>query len=194
MARGLSGGRRLLLRARHCLVNAGPRWRARCPDGHRRLRKLRIVEGSSANEYQVRSGLRFAKQWRATARAEAAEHPVSAVRQARIVARRACNLEGRRVKARSDRAAACAQVLAIPAPAHPNGNWRLEALPKNFAAKATACQSHVTLQGRRCTASRNLFSGVFRTVSPNPSIERTSQRPLRALCAAAHVERWAPAK
>ena len=26
-------------------------------------------------------------------------------------------------------------------------------------------------------------------VSPNPSIERTSQRPLRALCAAAHVER-----
>ena len=77
--------------------------RARCPDGHRRLRKLRIVEGSSANEYQVRSGLRFAKQWRATARAEAAEHPVSAVRHARIVARRACNLEGRRVEARSDR-------------------------------------------------------------------------------------------
>ena len=27
------------------------------------------------------------------------------------------------------------------------------------------------------------------TVRPNPSIERTSQRPLRALCAAAHVER-----
>ena len=26
-------------------------------------------------------------------------------------------------------------------------------------------------------------------VRPNPSIERTSQRPLRALCAAAHVER-----
>ena len=29
-------------------------------------------------------------------------------------------------------------------------------------------------------------------MSPNPSIERTSQRPLRALCAAAHVERQAP--
>ena len=28
-----------------------------------------------------------------------------------------------------------------------------------------------------------------RVVRPNPSIERTSQRPLRALCAAAHVER-----
>jgi hypothetical protein len=26
-------------------------------------------------------------------------------------------------------------------------------------------------------------------VASNPSIERTSQRPLRALCAAAHVER-----
>ena len=29
----------------------------------------------------------------------------------------------------------------------------------------------------------------LRRVAPNPSIERTSQRPLRALCAAAHVER-----
>jgi hypothetical protein len=30
---------------------------------------------------------------------------------------------------------------------------------------------------------------VFERMSANPSIERTSQRPLRALCAAAHVER-----
>ena len=30
---------------------------------------------------------------------------------------------------------------------------------------------------------------VFMEAKPNPSIERTSQRPLRALCAAAHVER-----
>ena len=30
---------------------------------------------------------------------------------------------------------------------------------------------------------------VFMEARPNPSIERTSQRPLRALCAAAHVER-----
>ena len=29
-------------------------------------------------------------------------------------------------------------------------------------------------------------------VEPNPSIERTSQRLLRTLCAAAHVERWVP--
>ena len=29
-------------------------------------------------------------------------------------------------------------------------------------------------------------------LSSNPSIERTSQRPLRALWPAAHVERWAP--
>ena len=29
----------------------------------------------------------------------------------------------------------------------------------------------------------------LRVAEPNPSIERTSQRPLRALCTAAHVER-----
>ena len=31
-------------------------------------------------------------------------------------------------------------------------------------------------------------TGLNRAMSPNPSIERTPQRPLRALCAAAHVE------
>ena len=31
-----------------------------------------------------------------------------------------------------------------------------------------------------------------RSAKPNPSIERTFQRPLRALWPAAHVERWAP--
>ena len=31
--------------------------------------------------------------------------------------------------------------------------------------------------------------GMEPGLTPNPSIERTSQRPLRALCAAAHVER-----
>ena len=44
----------------------------------------------------------------------------------------------------------------------------------------------------RLSASQPLAHGVLskRTaVSPNPSIERTSQRPLRALCAAAHVKR-----
>ena len=35
---------------------------------------------------------------------------------------------------------------------------------------------------------RGKFGGLFQQ-EPNPSIERTSQRPLRALCAAAHVER-----
>ena len=31
-----------------------------------------------------------------------------------------------------------------------------------------------------------------RSLWPNPSIERTSQRPLCALWSTAHVERWAP--
>ena len=35
-------------------------------------------------------------------------------------------------------------------------------------------------------------SSSFAVSRPNPSIERTSQRPLRALWSTAHVERWAP--
>ena len=34
-----------------------------------------------------------------------------------------------------------------------------------------------------------VMASVMATVASNPSIERTSQRPLRGLCAAAHVER-----
>ena len=44
-----------------------------------------------------------------------------------------------------------------------------------------ACSSYI---GHRLTAIAK-----SRGMAPNPSIERTSQRPLRALCAAAHVER-----
>ena len=50
---------------------------------------------------------------------------------------------------------------------------------------------HQELPGRRSSfrvASMKGCAGA-RAVWSNPSIERTSQRPLRALCAAAHVER-----
>jgi hypothetical protein len=40
-----------------------------------------------------------------------------------------------------------------------------------------------------CTA----IGGLSKPPSPNPSVERTSLRPLRGPKAAAHVERWAPA-
>jgi hypothetical protein len=42
-------------------------------------------------------------------------------------------------------------------------------------------------QSQSRSQRRRLHCGL--RVSPNPSIERTAQRPLRALCAAAHVER-----
>ena len=38
------------------------------------------------------------------------------------------------------------------------------------------------------TAKSSTHRRQAEPVSPNPSIERTFQRPLRALCAAAHVE------
>ena len=41
----------------------------------------------------------------------------------------------------------------------------------------------------RRNSKSSIVCSSWKTVAPNPSIERTSQRPLRALCAAAHVER-----
>jgi len=53
----------------------------------------------------------------------------------------------------------------------------LASVPLSARGKACICQQCAT-----GAASRS-------PESSNPSIERTSQRPLRALCAAAHVER-----
>jgi hypothetical protein len=176
MTRRLRRGRRLLFHARRGIINASPRWRARCPDGHRRLGELRIVERSNPNEDQMRSSLGLAKQGRATARAEAAVHPIAAVRHTRVVARRTRDLEGRCAKASANGSAACAQVLAIAAPARSRSDRRFSALPMNRTAKATACQCHVALQGQSAAASEIVFSGIFRTMPPNPSLERTLLR------------------
>lgn len=148
VGRRLRSWRWLLSHAWRDIIDAGPRWRARCPDGHRGLRELRIVERSNPNEDQMRSSLGLAEQWSATARAEAAVHPIAAVRHTRVVARRARDLEGRGAKARAHRSAAGAQVLAVAAPAHARGDRGFIALPTNRTAKATACQCHVALQGR----------------------------------------------
>src|SRR5438270_2355880 len=190
MTRRLRSGRRLLFHAGRGIINASPSWRARCPDGHRRLGELRIVERSYPNEDQVRSSLGLAKQGSATARAEAAVHPIAAVRHTRVVARRTRDLEGRCAKASANRSAACAQVLAIAAPARPRSDRRFSALPTNRTAKATACQCHVALQGQSGAASEIVFAGVFRTMPPNPCIERTSSGTLRLPTAGAHVKRW----
>ena len=148
MVRGLRSGRRLFFHARRSIANARPRWRARRPDGHRRLRELWIVERSNPNKNQVWAGLGLAEQRGATARAEAAVHAIAAVRDTRVVARRTRDCEARCAKASAYRSAACAQVLAIAAPAHARGNRRFSALPANRTAKATARHSHAALQGR----------------------------------------------
>jgi hypothetical protein len=56
------------------------------------------------------------------------------------------------------------------------------------------CQLECQRQERLVTPWRTPLPSVRgpHTVASNPSIERTAQRPLRALWSAAHVERWAP--
>jgi hypothetical protein len=189
MTQRLSDGRWLLFLARRGIINASPRWRAGSPDRHRRLCELRIVERSNSNEDQVRSSLGLAKQRRATTRTEASVHPIAAIRHTPVVTGGTHHLEGRCAKASANRSAACAQVLAVAAPAHPRRDRRFSALPTNRFAKATPCQCHFALQAQNGAASKVKVSGVLRTASPNPSIERTSQSLLRGLWPAAHVER-----
>ena len=60
------------------------------------------------------------------------------------------------------------------------GSWQVNAMPSS--AQAQAFWASVLPRARPCLARP-------RPMSPNPSIERTSQRPLRALWSTAHVER-----
>jgi hypothetical protein len=81
-------------------------------------------------------------------------------------------------------------------PEHP---LRSALTPARVVALMEATNAFVAHWARECLmAPQNIgcvgdlrarLSGSHRTVSPNPSIERTSQRPLRALWPAAHVER-----
>jgi hypothetical protein len=191
VAQRLCGRRRLAFRMWQCIIDASPAWRAGCPDGHRRPCEIRIVERSDSNENQMWSSLSFAKHRSAAVRAESAAHSVATVRHTRVLTRRTRDLEGRCAKASANRPAACAQVLAIAAPTHSRRNRRFSALPANRAAKASSCYRHLAPQGqtRGSTAAQIVLSAAISTAPPNPSIERTSQRPLRALWSTAHVER-----
>ena len=64
----------------------------------------------------------------------------------------------------------------------------------NFSALALSRESAINLSQSSigtaaCRVPRSLSNSFLGEVSPNPSIERTYQRPLRALWPAAHVER-----
>lgn len=136
----------LLLHARQSSIDACPTRCTGCPDRHRRVGKIRIVECPGSNEDQVRSRLGLAEERSAAVRAEAAVHSIPTVRRTREVTRPPSDLERRHAKAGTDRSTACAQVLAIAAPAHPRGDWRFRALPANRTAKTPACDCHCALQ------------------------------------------------
>ena len=150
-------GWRLLLHTRQGCINARPTRRTRRPDRHCRVGKIRIVECPGSNEDQVRSCLGLAKERSAAIWAEPAVHSIPAVRHTREVTRPSYDLERRGAKAGTDGSAACAQVLAIAAPAHPSCDWRFRAFPANRTAKTPACDYHSALQGQkrgklRCTS------------------------------------------
>ena len=163
MARYLCSRRRLTLHTWQGIVNASPARRAGRPDRHRRPCQVRIVQGSTPYEDQMRSCLSLAKHRSSTAWAESAVHSVATVRRTRIVARRTYYAEGCRPKANANGSAASAQILAIAAPANPRRNRRLCALPANRTAKASACYRHFQLQGqsRGATAAQIVPSAAI---------------------------------
>jgi hypothetical protein len=149
MANALRRRRRLHLHLRQLRVNAGPTWRAGCPDGHRGVGEIRIIEGSDPNKDQVWSCLGLAKKRCTAIPAKPTVHSIAAVRDAREVACFSRNLERRRAKASANRSAACAQVLTIPAPTHARNDRRLQAFPANRTAEAPARHCHRSLQGQK---------------------------------------------
>jgi len=149
MADALRRWRRLHLHPRQLRVNAGPTWRAGCPDCHRGVSEIRIIKGSDPNEDQVWSCLGLAKERSTAIPAEPTVHSIAAVRDARKVACLSRNLERRRAKAGANRSAACAQVLTVPAPTHSRNDRQLQAFPANRAAEAPASHCHRSLQGQK---------------------------------------------
>ena len=149
MAGQLCCGRWLPFHARQSCINTSPTRRTGGPDRHCRFGKIGIVERPSPNEDQMRSYLSLAKERRAAIGAEPAVHSTATVRHTQEVARFPYDLERCGAKASANRsAAACTQVLAIAAPAHPRGDQRFRTLPANRTAKAPACHCHRALQER----------------------------------------------
>jgi hypothetical protein len=138
----------LLFHPRQSCINASPTRRARGPDRHCRVGKIWIVESPNPNEDQMRSGLSFAKKRSAAIGAKPAVHSTAAVRHTCEVARLSYDLERCSAKASANSSAACTQILAIAAPAHPRGDRRFRALPADRSAKTPACHCHSALQGQ----------------------------------------------
>ena len=165
--------RRLLFGTRQSCIDTGPTRRTGGPDRHRRVGKIRIVEGPSPNEDQMRSCLGFTKERRTAIGAEPAVHSIATVGHTREVARFPCDLERCGAKASTNRSAACTQVLAIAAPAHARGDRRFRALPANRTAKTPAGHRHRALQdqerGLKSPRIVRLSACSNRAIPPDPS-------------------------
>jgi len=186
MADALRCRRRLHLHSRQLRVNGGPTWRTGCPDGHRGVSKIRIIESSDPNEDQVRPYLSLAKELSAAISAEPTVHSIAAVRDTRKVACLPHNLERRRAEASVHRSAACAQVLAVPTPTHARNDRQLQAFPANRTAEAPASHCHRSLQGqkRRKGSTQQILRfcpSSTLTMPPNPSLHPTRPNGLRPL-------------
>ena len=193
MANALRRRRRLHLHLRQLRVNAGPTWRAGCPDGHRGAGEIWIIERSDSNEDQVGSCLSLAKEWSTAISAKATVHSIAAVRGAQKVARLSRNVERRRAKASANRSTSRAQVLTVTAPTHARNDRRFPAFPANRTAEASASYCHRSLQYQKRENAHANRSYLLRRSSvampPNHSIEGTSTIRLRLLAAAPHVKR-----
>lgn len=146
MTRELRCRGRLPFQSRQSCLNASPTWRTGRPDRHRRVGKIRIVEGPRSDEDQVRSCLGLAKERSAASWAEPAMHSIPTIGHTREIAQPPYDLERCGAKAGTNCSTACTQILAIAAPAHPRGDWRFRTLPANRTAKTPACDCHCVLQ------------------------------------------------
>lgn len=193
MAGQLCCGRWLLFHPRQSCINTSPTRRTGGPDRHCRVGKIWIVESPNPNEDQMRSCLSLAKERSAAIGAEPAVHLIATVRHTREVARFPYDLERCDAKASANRSAACTQVLAIAAPAHPRGDRRLRALPANRTAKTPTCHCHCALQGqeRGFTSPRivSLHARSNSAMPPNPSLHPTAYSGLRPLPFAGELRR-----
>ncbi len=195
MAEQLCCGRWLPFHTRQSCINTSPTRRTGGPDRHCRVGKIWIVETPSPNEDQMRSCLSLAKERSAAIGAKPAMHSTATVRHTGEVARFPYDLERCGAKASANRSAACTQVLAIAAPAHPRGDWRFRALPANRTAKTPACHCHWALQGeeRGLTSPRIVrWPACSNPTMPlNPSLQPTCYSWLRQPSQAAELKRSA---
>jgi len=183
-----SCGRRWLpLHLRQVCVDAGPARRRRRPDRHRRIGKIRMVEGADAHKDQMGPRFCLTEERRPASRAESPVHLVATVRDTRIIVTLACHDECRCPEAGVHRPAPGTEILALPAPANARDNRRRRAFPANFPTEASTCDRHSVLQST--TAKPSIADATSwgtipanRAVSPRLRVHGAIEGPLTGTC------------